>query len=170
MSNATIPDFSGFIWFLLVAVFGGFVFLFWRIIQGLMADTSGLRDEIRLLRQEIGEAREGFKIFPLIYRTKEEASADWKALNRLLAEIQSDIRNLAKQQTDGVRQLWDKLNRTVESFFFLAKMIVDRQQAFEDKLYCDDKDALTRAHRDTAELLAQLEKVRLERLADANHT
>jgi hypothetical protein len=163
MANTTIPDFPGFVWYALVLVTSGFIFLFWRVIKTSLENADLLREEIKGLREDLVNHRESIRLFPLTYRTREEAARDWKELQKILSDIQADIRNLTANQQEGIRQLWDKLGRTVESFLFLAKVIIDRQQAIESKLYCDNKDQLDRVKREAADLLTQMESFRVEK-------
>jgi hypothetical protein len=93
----------------------------------------------------------------LVYYAKAETS------HLIQVELADPIKNLNQNQIEGIRQIWDKLSRTVDSFFFLAKMIVDRQQSIENKIWCDDQDTLNRVKKEAEEMTAQLERLRLER-------
>jgi hypothetical protein len=158
-----MPDLGGVVWYFLTLSFGGFVILFWRIVRGSTDDIKNLRQDIQSLRNELSSAGSALATMPLIYRTKDEAMKDWKELLQTLAGIKSDLLNLSKSQNEGVRQLWDKLNRSFESYMFLAKTVIDRQQALEAKIYCNDQEQLRQSLQETAQLNAQIEKMRLEK-------
>jgi hypothetical protein len=162
MSNTTMPDLPGLLWFILTVVTGGFVMLFWRMFKGTMDSVAHLTTEIQALRQEITQLREDRNLLPLMYRTKEEANHDWQELTKTLTLIQRDLQNLQKSHEVSVSQLWNKLNRMVDSFLFLAKLIIDRQQGLEAKIYCDKKEELKISQAETANLLAKLEMIKKE--------
>lgn len=162
MSNTTMPDMGGVIWFVLTVVTAGFSFLFWRMFKNTMDSVELLTKEIQALRQDIAELKQEREVFHLVYRTKKEANEAWEDLRISLAEIKSEIKNLQNNQAIGVKQLWDKLNRTVDSYFLLAKMIVDRQQNLEFKIHCDNQDALAKSKAETAVLMEKLNAAQQE--------
>jgi hypothetical protein len=161
--TSDLPGVGGIVWYALTASLGGFVILFWRIVKGSTEDIKNLRQDIQNLRNELVSAGSSLATMPLIYRTKEEATKDWKELLQTLAGIKADLMNLQKNQDAGIRQLWDKLNRSFESYMFMAKTVIDRQQSLESKIYCHDQEQLQKAMKETAELNAQLDRMSAER-------
>ncbi len=90
----------------------------------------------------------------LIYRTKDESSKDWKALETRLASFEVSIKTMNDSNAERHKETWDKLNRVVDFMRDERNKIENRIEKIEEnqmhylgkkyQLSCSEKTELTK--------------------------
>lgn len=103
--------------------------------QKILPEKFASLSLIKELSRKLDDIAEKLAVFPMTYRTKEEANKDWRILEQRMAEISSKIESSSQISQDGINKLWDKLNRIVDEFRNSRNMVMARQAKIEEKVY-----------------------------------